>query len=237
MKKICFHFMIIFVFLCVLILGLSVNSYYEKGEIKNNSSEELLVSKEEKNNIEILQEEYGNSDIIATIEINDSDFKEIVVQSSDNKYYLNHNYKKNYDKLGSIYLDYRINLDNSKKLLIYGHSSSKRSAPFNYLEKYYDEDFYENHKYITINSKNDTYKYEIFSVYVETNDFTYMNLNFDSSKDWYLHLLKLKKKSLYDSDIELNEDDDILILQTCSTNLKYQKYSKKYLLIVSRRVK
>ena len=59
-----------------------------------------------------------------------------------------------------------------------------------------------------------------------------MNLNFGSTNDWYLHILKLQKKSLYKTDVELMQDDDILILQTCSTNPNYRKYSKKYLFII-----
>lgn len=244
MKKKYFRFMVIFIFFIGLMVGFFYGHYSYKDEmekvIKGNDDKNSLVLNNQSNTtskIELLQDEFDNSDIKAIFTIDNSGFEEVVVQTTDNKYYLNHDYKKNYDKLGAIYADYRINLDNSHKTLIYGHSSTKRDVPFNYLENYEKEDFYQNHKYITLQTQNDTYKYEIFSVYVETSDFTYMNLNFDTKDDWYLHLLKLKRKSLHESDIELMSDDDILILQTCSTNPKYKKYSKKYLLIVSRRVK
>ena len=74
-------------------------------------------------------------------------------------------------------------------------------------------------------------------MYVETSDFTYMNMNFDNDELWYRHILGLKNKSIYSTDVELSGDDEILILQTCSRSSDYKKYSKKYLLIVSRRVK
>ena len=188
--------------------------------------------------IKDLQDYYDNQDIKGIISIDGIDnFNYPIVQASDNDYYLNHNYYKEYDAYGSIYADYRVDLDNSNKLLIYGHSSVKREVPFNTLENYYDKNYYNNHKYITLETKTNTYRYEIFSVYVETSDFTYMNMNFSNKEDWYLHLLGLQKKSLYNTDVELNNNDDILIMQTCSTNSNYKKYSKKYLLIVSRRVK
>jgi len=188
--------------------------------------------------IKKLQDYYNNSDIKGIISIDGMDtFNYPVVQAQDNDYYLNHNYYKKYDAYGSIYADYRSNLDSSNKILIYGHSSSKRDVPFNKLESYYDESFYKNHKYIILETESNIYRYEIFSVYVETSDFTYMNINFDSKEDWYSHIIKIKNKSLYSTDAELTKDDDILILQTCSTNPNYKKYSKKYLLIVSRRVK
>ena len=80
------------------------------------------------------------------------------------------------------------------------------------------------------------YTYEILSVYIETSDFTYMNMNFDNEEDYFMHITKLKDKSLYPTNVNLNGNDDILILQTCSNHKDYQKYSKKYLLVIARRV-
>jgi len=220
------------------IINTNFDNYQKVSINKEFNSNELINYSEKENNISKLQSEYQNNDIKGIISIeNEKNFTYAVAQSSNNEYYLNHNYKKEFDSLGAIYADYRINLDTSQKVLIFGHSSTKKDTPFNKLEKYYDEEYYNNHKYITLETESNTYKYEIFSVYVETSDFTYMNINFDDKKDWYLHILKLKSKSLYKTDIELTEEDDILILQTCSNNSKYQNYSKKYLLIVSRRVK
>lgn len=192
----------------------------------------------EENKVYTLQSEYQNTDIKGIISIeNEDDFVYPVAQTSDNEYYLTHTYDETYDSLGAIYADYRVNLDTSDKVLIYGHSSTKRDVHFNKLEKYYDEEYYQSHKYITLETETNTYQYEIFSVYVETFDFTYMNIMFDTKNDWYRHILGLQNKSIYNTNVKLSSDDDILILQTCSNNPKYQKYSKKYLLIVSRRVK
>lgn len=199
----------------------------------DNIEDDLLINK-----VQQLQEYYSNTDIKGVISIDGiNDFSYPVTQSSDNDYYLDHNYYKQYDTYGSIYADYRVDLNNSKKVLIFGHSSVKRDVPFNSLANYESKDYYEKYKYITLETETNTYRYEIFSVYVETNDFTYMNMNFDGETDWYSHILELQNKSLYSTDVELKTDDDILILQTCSKNPKYQKYSKKYLLVVSRRVK
>ena len=208
-----------------------VSSVNEVIDIKN-TEDKLSINK-----IEYLQNYYGNGDIKGIISINGvNDFSYPIVQTKNNNYYLSHNYYKEYDAYGAIYADYRVDLNNSKKVLIFGHSSSKREVPFNGLENYYDEDYYKAHKYITLETETNIIRYEIFSVYVETSDFTYMNINFNSAEEWYLHILGLQKKSLYHINVDLNENDDILILQTCSTNSKYSSYSKKYLLVVSRRV-
>lgn len=238
----------IFALGCVLIAVLVINYYVT--DFEEHASKEVVSNVKEVINIEetedmlsidkfqMLQEYYGNTDIRGIVSIDGVEgFSYPVTQTIDNEYYLNHDYYKQYDAYGAIYADYRSNLEAGRKILIFGHSSTKRDVPFNELEEYYDEDYYDNHKYITLETETNTYRYEIFSVYVETSDFTYMNMNFDTDKDWFLHILGLQKKSLYSIDVDLNMDDDILILQTCSNNSKYRKYEKKYLLIVSRRVK
>ena len=145
----------------ILIVLFSFKSYYPSKNKYNNINTKTVTYEEENiytNKIEELQQENNNNDIKAIIKI-DNIIDDIVVQSTNNEYYLNHNYKKQQDKLGAIYADYRINLDNSKKVLIFGHSSTKKDTPFNKLENYYDEYFYKNHKYIILQTETNIYKY------------------------------------------------------------------------------
>ena len=184
-----------------------------------------------------LKEEYNNEDIIGILELSNTDFLVPIVQGSDNKYYLTHTLTREQSNIGAVFLDYRINIDISKKSLIYGHSSSKVDAPFNVLENYYDLEYYKNHKYIEVTTDTEEKIYEIFSVYIETGDFSYMDLEFIDKADFLRHVEKLQTKSIHGSEIQLKEDDQILILQTCSHHKDYLDYEKKYLLIVSRRIK
>ena len=64
----------------------------------------------------------------------------------------------------------------------------------------------------------------------------YEYINFNSEEEYLNHLKKLKSKSMYDTGVEVTKDDEILILQTCSTHKNYHNYQKKYLLIILRRV-
>ena len=183
-----------------------------------------------------LRIEYNNDDVVGILEINNTDYIVPIMQGKDNDYYLNHtpDGKENY--MGSIYLDYRVDIDSSRKLLIYGHNSSNIDMPFKILEEFYDKDYYNNHKYVEITTSTTKKKYEIFSVHVETKDFSYMNINFVDDIDYLNHITNLKERSMYDTGVELNKDDEILVLQTCSTHKDYYNYTKKYLLIILRRV-
>src|SRR5699024_811525 len=63
-----------------------------------------------------------NSDIVGYIEVDNTNISYPVAKSSDNSYYLNHSYTKEKNNIGSIFLDYRNDLDNlSKNNIIYGH--------------------------------------------------------------------------------------------------------------------
>ena len=105
-----------------------------KKEIKETEEPQI-------NRVEELRKIYQNNDIIGNLEIEGIGIDEPILQSKDNEYYLTHDNYGNYDKYGSIYLDYRCNI-NSKKLLIFGHSSTKIDTPFNNLENYYEETYY-----------------------------------------------------------------------------------------------
>lgn len=184
-----------------------------------------------------LKEKYNNKDVVGTISIDNTDFNTVVMQGNDNSYYLNHLPDKTYNINGSIFLDYRVDIDESNKLLIFGHSSPSYFLPIMIIENYKDEDYYKEHKYIYLSSIKEVKKYEIFSVFVETLDWSYMNLNYASKDEYLKHLQNLKRKSFYDTGVEVNKDDKILIMQTCSNMKEYSKYSKKYMLVIAKEVK
>ena len=164
------------------------------------------------------------------MQIDNTDFKVPILQTNNNDYYLNHLPNKKKNKMGSVFLDYRVNINTSNKLLIYGHNSSKYNMPFKILEKYYDKKYLNEHKYLTLKTNNKVKKYELFSILIETKDFSYMKIKYNK-KDYLKHLKDLQDKSIYKINTDLNEKTNILILQTCSTHKNYKKYKKKYLLL------
>lgn len=225
---------IVILFFSLFMINNNSNSYLLDLDIEQNDNVNNPINYEDI--INELKNEYNNDDVVGILEINNTDYVVPVMQGEDNEYYLEHTPDGESNFMGSIYLDYRVDIDSSKKILIYGHNSSNVDMPFKILEEFYDKDYYDNHKYVDITTSTTKKRYEIFSVYVETNDFSYMNINFENDKDYLEHLEKLKSRSIYDTGVELSSDDDILVLQTCSEHPDYRNYEKKYLLIILRRV-
>lgn len=182
--------------------------------------------------INSLKDKYQNDDVVGLLNIPNTNINEVIVQGSDNDYYLSHDaYKKN-NIIGSTYLDYRTKINEGRKNLIYSHNSSSLDVPFKTLENYYDEEYFSKHQFIYLNDV----KYQIFSVFIEVSDWSYMNINFENDTKWEEHLQNLKNKSWYDTKVDVKKEDNILILQTCSHHKDYKKYKNKYLLVIAKKI-
>lgn len=158
--------------------------------------------------IKYLKKEY-NKDIIGIIN------KTImVVQTSDNDYYLNHNLNKKKDKYGTVFMDYRCSIDD-QILIFYGHNSKLINTDFHFLEKYLDKDYLEKNPYISFKTLNYEKKYHVFSIFL-TSDNEHTKLGFNNKDNYLDHLNSLKKRSIYEIESNLNFLSNIIILQTCN---------------------
>lgn len=183
------------------------------------------------NIIDEYRELFNNNDIVGILNINSLNISSLIVQGSDNEYYLNHLENKESSIYGSLMLDYRTNLNNSKINLIYGHMSNSDATPFKKLDKYLDYDFYKDNKLIEITDEYNTYKYEIFSVAkISKNEYRHLQVKFNNEDELIDQYNWFKEISIYKSDINLNSSDNVLILQTCTKN------SDEFILVISRKI-
>lgn len=222
-KNISFYISIFILFLFITFSFFT--SVEDNHSVYVDSESELQINYD----INKLQNEYQNTDIIAYLYIPDI-LSYPIVKSSDNDYYLNHQLDHSENIKGSPFMDYRVNFED-RKILIYGHSGKQEDLPFLILHKYEDESFYKKHPRIFLFSKKKKYTYDIFSSYIEKNDFDYVNINSFRGLTWKEHLEKLKNKSNYNIPVTLNDDSKILILQTCNEGESLQK--GKYKLIIA----
>lgn len=211
----------------------------KKDDNTKHPGTDAKISNPHKEKIEMLREGYNNSEIVGVLSIPDTSINSLVVQHTDNDYYLNHSISNEENVEGAVYLDYRVDINSGRKNLIYGHNGDSEflEVPFSELEKYYDKDFFDSHQYVYLEDEDGVATYQIFSVFVETRDLNYMYLNFKSDSSWLEHISYLKNKSLYETYVDVDETDDVLILQTCSHNEEYIKYKDKFLLVVAKRIK
>lgn len=206
--------LIIFIITAIFFFHTKFNEVKGKEE---KIKEEVIYKKirkeaEDKNIIKEYQKEFNNEDIVGEITIENAEFTVPFAHGEDNNYYLKHLLDKTPNYLGSLFLDYRNNI-NDKKIIIYGHNSTYKYTGFNMLENYLKKDYYLNHSSIQIRTENDIYNYKIFSVYIAKDDLSHVNLKYNDYS-YINHLKHLKNSSLYNTDIDVN-NEDILVLQTC----------------------
>lgn len=171
--------------------------------------------------VEELQKE--NTDIIGWLQIDGTNIDYPVLQTTDNSYYLSHNYKKEYSKSGSLFLDKDFELEKpSTNYLIYGHRNTN-GLMFEDLINYKNEDYYKQHPIIKFTTSTEDSEYEIIAVFLsrvyyksETNVFRYYYfINAENEEEYNNYITNCKNASLYDTGKSANYGEQLLTLSTC----------------------
>ena len=158
-----------------------------------------------------------NKDTVGWISVLGTKIDYPFVKSSNNKYYLTHSFDKKYTDAGWVFMDYRNSIDlNNKNTIIYGHARKDKSM-FGTLKYTLKSSWYkksDNH-YIKVYLPNEELTYRVFSTYhVKTEDY-YIKTDFSSDKEFSNFINKLKKRSIYNYNVDLNDTDSILTLSSC----------------------
>lgn len=142
------------------------------------------------------------------------------VQGADNDFYLTHAYNKEAAHGGAIYMEQRLDPEfKDSHMILYGHNmSALDGSMFSKLLKYDDEDFYLDNKgehFVYIYLPDNTVRiYEVFSVTDVNSEehapLFYVDLNSIAEYANYASSLEL-----YDTGIDVTDDDQILTLFTC----------------------
>ena len=170
-----------------------------------------------------------NSDIIGWIKIPNTAIDYPVLQSSpdDPEFYLYRNYKGSETKYGSIFADANAEIGVSQCMTLYGHHMNDGQM-FAGLLQYDDLDFYKAAPTFFFTTYTDTTNctWKIFSI-LKTNvdssqgePFAYVRTDFGGKEDFLNFLYQVKIRSIIDTGITVNENDQLLVLSTCSYEME-----------------
>lgn len=171
-----------------------------------------------------------NSDVVGWIVIEDTQINYPIVQGSNNSFYLNHSYDKKWSGYGSIFLDSASSKDLSdNNTFIYGHNTQNGSM-FGQLYKYMSFDYYKDHSVIYLYTPDANYKADIFSVYIDSTESNSYNQIYFSQEEYEQYIDIIKKKSRYDTQIEVNPSEDkIITLYSCSHESNRKKTDRYFI--------
>lgn len=141
-----------------------------------------------------------------------------VIWCGDDETYLHKGWEGDYNWYGSIFLEGMNNPDfGDLHAIIYGHNMLDGTM-FGTLEAFKEEEFYrQNSPYVIIYTPNHVMLYEIFSVeYTEGTDEDVYNVVFADDAEYAAFVAELKSRSLYDTGVEVSEEDQVLTVSTCA---------------------
>ncbi|HCB99920.1 MAG TPA: SrtB family sortase [Ruminococcaceae bacterium] len=164
-----------------------------------------------------------NSDFKGWLQIPGTNISYPITQTSDNTYYLTHSYDKKNGWYGTPFIDFRDKLDStpSQNLIIYGHNMGDDQM-FHELVNYEDPSFYSKAPSIWFQTLNGTQKWKIFAAFYANPDanqgdvFYYLNTSFQSQTSFTNFTNECVKRSLFKSTVDLQANDRIMTLSTCS---------------------
>lgn len=167
-----------------------------------------------------------NPGFVGWIKVPNTSISLPVVKYSDNSYYLNHDFYKNYDYRGTVFMDRRndpVNLD--ANTILYGHNCYDGTM-FSDLEKFQDIEFYKQTPLIEFYTVNGKEKWKVYAVFItnakaeEDNGyiFNYIYPYMDGENfDGFIN--EVNKRRLYAPDVDITDDDNMLVLSTCIRKL------------------
>ncbi|MFH5837234.1 class B sortase [Proteiniclasticum sp. C24MP] len=156
-----------------------------------------------------------NPDYVGWIKIDNTKVDYPIVRGADNDEYLDINFKKEPDVLGSIFMDYRnIGMGLDRHTIIYGHYT-ERGYMFGDLNKYLDQDFLAENDTFTISTPQGEKNYQIFSIHISPSEGPFLDTQFkDTTYTDFLNMLN--NESIMDTETALNKELDLLSLVTCN---------------------
>ena len=166
-----------------------------------------------------------NKKLIGWLKIDDTNIDYPVMQTSDNTYYLDHNYNQEYDKNGSIFLDYNCSVyPRSTNMIVYGHHM-KSGNMFGNLQKYAKESYGKKHSVITFDTIYEKAQYQVMYVFrsqvYNEDDIVFKYYQFieaNSETEFNSYMQEMSELSLYDTGVTAEFGDSLLTLSTCDSS-------------------
>ena len=156
----------------------------------------------------------------------------------NSQFYLWRDYTGGDSKYGSLFIDYRCEDSiHSKNIIIHGHNMDNGMV-FHQLLSYSDINFYKNSPIMQFDTPEFDADWKIISIYktntlgVHGEFFNYLRGTFDTEKDFMDFVYNTMERSLIDTGVTVNENDQLLTLSTCS-----YEFNEFRTVIVARRVR
>ncbi len=177
-----------------------------------------------------------NPQTIGYLKIDGTKIDTPVVQADNNKYYLNHDFYGKSTSYGAIYASYKNSFQPfDRNTLLYGHNMNDGSR-FADLLNYRNLEYYKKHPIIQFDSLYEKVYWKVCAVIItngstESDNGYFFDFTFNHCSDlcYEEYIEEIKKRSLYDTGVDILPTDRLLTLCTCT-----YEYNDARLLVIAR---
>ena len=166
-----------------------------------------------------------NSDFKGWITVPNTRVDNPIYQTADNSFYLTHNQKKQKSAYGALFFDCENKIteeETDKNLVIYGHHM-KNGSMFADLTKYRSLSFYRQNPTFEFSTLYKKSTYKVYAVFVlnasksDDNNYIYniSRKSFANDEDFESWSGEAYERSLINTGVDVNKDDNIITLVTC----------------------
>jgi len=188
------------------------------------STEEAVVMPSFASPFATAREVTGNDDIMAYIHIEGTNISNVVLQGTDNIFYLNRDMHRQANVNGSLFLDFENSPDfTDRNSVIYGHNM-RNGTMFHDLRYFMGSDYFDANRYIVVVTEREILTYEIFSAFSTRTDFEYIQIDFYDDEDYLQLLNEMRRRSVHEQNIPVYVNDRILILSTCTNTAQDMRF-------------
>lgn len=156
-----------------------------------------------------------NEDIVGYLKIDGTVIDYPVVQGADNSYYLTHAYDGSESARGAVFWDASLPGGLLTQHIVLHAHNNKDGSMFSDLELFKDETFFEEHRYIDLETSYYNTRWEIISVYLSDSGET-LPLSFADEEAFLTYAEEVASRSLFTFEGEITGDALLITLNTCS---------------------
>lgn len=240
-RKIVILILIAIVIVCAVIIGLYYYNSYQNQLANQRLAQEVssTVSNSSSSYPAGMQSSFyslydQNTDIRGLLVIPKTNINNVVVQTTNNDYYLHYNFDKTWSASGdaTLFLDYRDIItpsSTSKNLIIYGHNM-KDGQMFHDLRYFQDDDIYKTSSLITFNTIYGDSQWKVFAAFYANTlpsqgyVFNYLITDFSTDTAFSNYIKEVQARSLFNTSVDVQPGDTLLTLSTCAYNIDEERF-------------
>ncbi|MEE3342927.1 MAG: class B sortase [Bacilli bacterium] len=217
-------FLILFLISSIKIISWTIDNNNSNKIIKTIKNDIIINKETNKYKIDFDNLKKKNNDTLAFIKINGTNIEYPIVKTTNNDFYLNHSFDKSPNNAGWPFINYINKVDGSdKNITIFAHARRDGSM-FGTLYKTLSTEWRNNEENLKILfiTETETNYYKVFSTYKILEEDYYIKNNFKDEEEYNSFLTKIKNRSNYEYNINIDKNDRILTLSTCSSDDRYR---------------